>query len=122
MTYADNVLAHYNAASADLRKRLSAVLAEAEKAQAAKPRTKPKPAGRAGKLDPALKRGALASEREEFARTDRAFAASTVASADTILASEARRIAQVEGLTLDEAMDAVFARYPLTRQKYIESH
>jgi hypothetical protein len=131
MTYADNVLAHYNAASADLRKRLSAVLAEAEKAQAGGPRTKPKPPKAPATSGAALRGGALASEggsralaaaRERDARADRAFAGSTKMSADAILASEIKRVGEVEGLTPDEAAEAVLARYPLTRQKYIDSH
>ena len=108
--YTDSVLAKYPDASAAVRKALADALAAAEKAQPGTPVgvSTPKPTG------------AMASERAEWARADKAFAASTTVDADTILASEGKRIAETEGLRLDEAQDAAFARYPLTRQRWAE--
>ena len=72
--------------------------------------------------DTTAAQAALAAARERDARADRAFAASDKMSADAILASEIKRVGEVEGLTPDEAAEAVLARYPLTRQKYIDTH
>jgi hypothetical protein len=111
--YTDSVLAKYPDAGAAVRKALADALAAAEKAQQATPGSTPVGVS---SLKPT---GAMASELAEWARADKAFAASKV-DADTILASEGKRIAETEGLRLDEAQAEAWSRYPLTTQRWNE--
>ena len=135
MSRIDTVLAWVPAVSLSLRKRLLAVLTEAfaeqsraDQASASKPKpAAPKAPATSGaairegaRASEGGESGALASEREAYALADAAFVAS-VLDAGTILASEGRRIAAVEGMALAEAQDAALARYPKTRLKYAES-
>lgn len=85
MSYADDVMKHYNQCGADLRKRLAAVLDDAENTQAGRPVAK-RSAKDSGE-GPGVKSGAMASESAPapaFVRPDVALAAA----ADALMLSE----------------------------------
>jgi len=103
MSFADTVLSHYSGAPNDVRKRLAAVLTEAEKA------------GLGGKSKAAV---AVADvEASEHGAVDAALAKMTVP-ADRILADLREEIALSEGVTYPEAMTIARRRYPKVTARY----
>ncbi len=126
MTYANDVLAHYEGASAAVRKALADALAAAEEAQptaAAKPaketpaqmKARQKPAGGKDTVAPAIQQGAKASE--STSADPLTFAE---ARPDVMLAERAREIAEAEEVDFGTALKLAEDADPSLALRYAE--